>query len=255
MSNVFQEVVSDPKGVEERLLGPTYPYQDNIRIPSEIGMSDEGTLKQMGNNVNGLIEYVKLLVSGDSKASVPGGPLGNKFFLQTGAKCLAKDSCTDDKDTSTCQQVDRYIYINNVPQGNLPFIPSAMGVDFKDFRGLIPGALTDANRINPFGLLRAFLSGSTPMCQEVTLDTVSNDNVRSSESHYLTTADIMSMDPCLFPDNKNPITNIPCRETFKSSIVDGASPVLPEDPVAQIYYASLACVGIYILYRIMEKSR
>jgi hypothetical protein len=34
-----------------------------------------------------------------------------------------------------------------------------------------------------------------------------------------------------------------------------AAPVLPDDPLAQLYFASLAGVGIYILYRLMEKSR
>ena len=95
MSNIFQDVLTDAKGVEEKLLGPTYPYYKNIRTPSDIGMSDRGTLPQMSRNINGLIQYVELLVSGNSQASATGGPLGNKFFLQTGAKCAAVDKCTD----------------------------------------------------------------------------------------------------------------------------------------------------------------
>ena len=39
-----------------------YPYQNNIRAPNEIGMNDNGTIPQLGRNVKGLIEYVKLLV-------------------------------------------------------------------------------------------------------------------------------------------------------------------------------------------------
>ncbi len=109
MSNIFQEVVTDAKGVEERLLGPTYPYYKNIKTPSQIGMSDNGTIQQMATDINGLIQYVELLVTGNSGASATGSPLGNKFFLQTGAKCAAIDSCTDSNDASTCQKVDRYI--------------------------------------------------------------------------------------------------------------------------------------------------
>jgi hypothetical protein len=105
MSNVFEEVLKDAQGVQERLLGPTYPYQNNIKSPSEIGMSDKGTIKQMGKNIDGLIDYVELLVTGKSKASATGGPLGNKFFLKTGGKCV---------DVATDNEVDRYIYINNV---------------------------------------------------------------------------------------------------------------------------------------------
>jgi hypothetical protein len=83
MSNIFQEVLSSAQGVEEQLLGPTYPYYKNIKSPSQLGMSDKGTIQQMSQNIVGLTNYVELLVSGKSKASATGGPLGNKFFLQT----------------------------------------------------------------------------------------------------------------------------------------------------------------------------
>ena len=60
MSNLFQEVVSDAQGVQDRLLGPTYPYYKNIKSPSQIGMSDKGTIQQTAKNINGLIQYVQL---------------------------------------------------------------------------------------------------------------------------------------------------------------------------------------------------
>ncbi len=132
MSNVFQEVLNDAQGLEEKLLGPTYPYYSNIKTPTEIGMSDKGSLAAMGKDINGLIQYVTLLVSGNSQASATGGPLGNKFFLQTGAKC---------KDTATEEEQDRYIYVDNVPDGSIPFISQGMGVNFSEFRGLIPGTM------------------------------------------------------------------------------------------------------------------
>lgn len=256
MSNLFQEVLNDPQGVEEKLLGPTYPYYKNIKTPSEIGMSDKGTIQQMGKNINGLIEYVELLVSGKSKASSTGGPLGNKFFLKTGAKCAAIDSCTDSNDISSCQKVDRYIYVDNVPEGNIPFISSGMGVNFSEFKGLIPGTMGNLNVLNPFAIMRAFLSGTNPPCQSITMQTISNSNVRSSESHYVTLADIKSMDPCTFPNKTNPVTGEKCRETFQSNINnDGDAVILPEDPLAQMYFASLGVLGLLILYRLMEKSQ
>ena len=90
MSNLFEEVLQDAGKVQDKLLGPTYPYYKNIKSPSQIGMSDKGTIQQTAKDIDGLIQYVQLLVSGKSKASATGGPLGNKFFLQTGAKCLAE---------------------------------------------------------------------------------------------------------------------------------------------------------------------
>ncbi len=255
MSNIFQEVLSDAKGVEAKLLGPSYPYYKNIRSPTEIGMGTKGTIQQVSRDINGLIQYVNLLVTGNSKASATGRPLGNKFFLQTGAKCAALDKCTNPKESSSCQQTDRYIYVNNVPEGNIPFISSGMGVNFSEFKGLIPGAMGNLNVLNPFAIMGAFMSGTTPPCQEITLQTIDVNNSSSSETHYVTVSDIQNMDPCSFPDGKNPITNVRCRESFQNAVAQNASPVMPDDITDQIYFASLAGIGIYLLYRCMEKSR
>ena len=255
MSNIFQEVLTDAQGVQDKLLGPTYPYYKNIKTPSEIGMSDKGTIQQMGKDVNGLIQYVELLVTGKSSASATGGPLGNKFFLQTGAKCAATDNCSDPNDATTCQQVNRYIYVNNVPEGNIPFISSGMGVNFSEFKGLIPGAMGNLNVLNPFAIMRAFMSGSTPPCQEITMQTIDVNNNKSSETNYVTLTDIQSMDPCSFSNGKNPVTGVRCKETFQSGVSKDASPVMSDDPMDQLYFASLAMVGLYIFYRFMEKSR
>lgn len=252
MSNLFEEVLKDAQGVEERLLGPTYPYYKNIKTPTQIGMSDRGTIQQMAKDINGLIQYVELLVTGDSEASATGGPLGNKFFLKTGAKCAAIDSCTDKNDGSTCQKVDRYIYVNNVPQGNIPFISSGLGVNFSEFKGLIPGSMGNLNVLNPFAIMRAFLSGSTPPCQQITMQTITSDNVKSSETHYVTLADISNMDPCSFSNGKNPVNGQSCRETFQ--IRSEPEVLMPTDPLAQVYFTSLGVVGLFILYRLMEKS-
>jgi len=255
MSNLFQEVLNDAKGVEEKLLGPTYPYYKNVKTPSEIGMSDKGTIQQMGKNIDGLIDYVDLLVTGKSKASATGGPLGNKFFLKTGAKCAAVDNCSNPDDSSSCQQTDRYIYVDNVPSGNIPFISSGMGVNFSEFEGLIPGSMGNLSVLNPFAIMRAFLSGSTPPCQEITMQTIDNNNNKSSETHYVTLADIKNMDPCIFTDGKNPVNNTKCKETFKTGVASNASPVMSDDIMDQLHFASLALLGLYILYRVMEKSK
>jgi hypothetical protein len=255
MSNIFQEVLTDAKGVEARLLGPTYPYYKNIRSPSEIGMSDRGSISQMASNINGLIQYVQVLVTGKSRASATGGPLGNKFFLQTGAKCAATDKCSDPKVASSCQQADRYIYVNNVPQGNIPFISSGMGVNFSEFKGLIPGAMGNLNVLNPYAIMGSFMAGSTPPCQEITMQTIDVNNNSSTETHYVTVSDIQNMDPCSFPNGRNTVTGARCRETFQNPVAKDASPVMSSDPMDQLYFASLAGVVIYILYRFMEKSR
>jgi hypothetical protein len=245
-SNIFQAVLTDAVGVENDLLGPAYPYYKNINTPtsSNMNMSSDGTLSALGQDIEGLIAYVQLLVEGGGNASVPGGPLGNKYFLKTGAKCL---------DTETNEQVDRYIYIDNVPAGNIPFISSGLGVDFTNFEGLIPGAMSDLNVFNPYTILQSFLSGSTPKCQSLTMQTVSNSNVPGSETQYVTLTDIQNMDPCSFPNKSNPISGKGC--TTVESFTNNKKIKLPKDSMVQMYYASLAILGIFILYKLMEKSK
>jgi len=248
MSNLFESVITDVKQVEASLLGPAYQYYNNIKLPDEIGMSSDGSLSALGDDVDGLIAYVELLVSGEGKASSTGRPLGNKFFLKTGAKC---------KDVETTEEVDRYIYVDNVPAGNIPFISSGLGVNFTEFKGLVPGAMSNLNVLNPYAILQSFLSGSTPDCKNITMQTIDINNNISSETHYVTVVDIQNMDPCSFPDGKNIITNEQCKEAFKNTNIakDAESVILPKDPLAQLYFASLSLVGIYIIYKLMIKSK
>jgi hypothetical protein len=257
--NIFQEVLTDAKGVEERLLGPSYPYYKNIKTPSDIGMSDRGTISQMARDIDGLIQYVELLVSGNSNASATGRPLGNQFFLQTGAKCADINKCSDPNDSSTCEKVNRYIYVNNIPEGNIPFISSGLGVNFSEFKGLIPGAMGNLNVLSPYAIMSSFLSGSTPACQEITMQTVDVNNNRSTETHYVTLADVGNMDACSFPNRKNPVTGANCKETFTNSgaaagVAKNAAKVLPQDFSDQLYLVCLSAIGVYILYRMMQKS-
>jgi len=230
-------------------LGPDYPYYKYIKTPKEVGMSDKGSLNQMGKNINGLVSYVEILVSGKSKASATGRPLGNKFFLNTNGKCI---------DTKTKKESERYIYINNVPSGNIPFISSGMGVNFSEFKGLIPGVMGNLNAFNPMTLMNAFLTGTTPDCQQITMETIDINNKKSSETHFVSLIDIKSIDPCSFPNKINPVTTQQCRETFSNMNLNPNNyacvmPKVPDDLFAQAYIASLSCLGVYIAYRAMVK--
>jgi hypothetical protein len=87
------------------------------------------------------------------------------------------------------------------------------------------------------------------------MQTIDVNNNSSSETHYVTLADIGNMDPCTFQNGTNPANGKKCNETFQTGVSANAAPVLPEDPLAQLYFASLAGVGLYILYCFMNKSR
>jgi len=244
---MFEEVLTDATDIQTKLLGPTYPYWENIKTPSEIGMSSTGDLQTMGTNINGLIQYVEVLVTGKG-ASSTGGPLGNKFFLQTGGKCMDIDSK---------KPVDRFIYVNNVPQGNVPFISSGLGVNFSEFKGLIPGTISNLNVLNPFTIMQSFMSGSTPDCAAVTLQTVNINNNTGSDTKFVTLVDLKNMDPCSFPNGRNKFSEKSCKQTFvnRKEGEEETSMSLPNDPIVQFYFASLSIIGIYVLYRIMMKKK
>jgi hypothetical protein len=223
--------MTDMKGMEQNLLGPDYLYWKRILKPSDMGMSADGNFGALTNDVNGLINYVEVLVTGNA-GSTTGGPLGDKFFLKTGGQCT---------DVASGKKVDRYIYIDNVPNGNIPFISSGLGgTDFTEFEGLIPGLLGDLGKLNPLNLFKSFMMGDNPDCMSVTLQTIvpvadadlndtGKDNV-GNETQYVAVADVKNMDPCIFPDKKNPADpSLTCTETFTSRQKDASSSSDDED--------------------------
>jgi len=248
MSDFFSAVKEDAGALEEKLLGPTYPYYANIKNPSELGLSTRGTLSQAAKNVSGLISYTEVLVTGDSKAQRGSGPLGNKFFLNTGGKC---------RDKVSGNSVDRYIYINNKPTGNIPFI-SDMGIgNFNDMKGLIPGSMTNLNALNPFKIMGAFFTGTNPECQEITMEIVDTNNNKGTESKYVATADIKSLDPCIFDNKKNPVTNDKCKEVFTNYdtiLQDNRNKKLPNDPFVHIYFASIGALLLFLIHKYLDKK-
>lgn len=242
------------------LLGPSYDYWKSIKQPSEMGMSPGFSLGALATNVDGLLSYVEVLISGTGKASVTGKPLGNKFFLKTTGKCsetsiekwkkerdedeawdkayedvdnkenaksITEDEATKLKNALNEQKkqrdesrekdkklVDRWIYVNNIPDGSIPFIASgADGRTFNDLRGLIPGALGNLGALNPVQLFNGFTAGTYPPCAEISLQTVDNDNASRSEKHHVALVEMVEMNPCMFPGRVNPASGKSCRNS------------------------------------------
>jgi len=252
-SNIFEESASNPAGLKEKLLGPDYPYYKYVKAPDKLGMSGAGSLSQLGKNINGLMSYTELLVEGTGKASATGKPLGNKFFLKTGAKCENISRQDKENPDEESPDEDRYIYINNVPMGNIPFISSGMGTNFKEMRGLIPGTLSDLNAFNPMTIMSGFMEGSKPPCQLLTMETIDTYNNRSTESHFVTLADISNMDPCSFSNGKNTQTGAKCKESFSTLNPEPVPISYENDSAKQIYFAILGALGIYIMTQLCKK--
>jgi hypothetical protein len=240
------------------LLGPSYDYWKSIKQPEEMGMSPGFSLGALATNVDGLLSYVEVLISGSGNASVTGKPLGNKFFLKTTGKCsettvekwkkerdedtawekayeevenklgakeITEEQATkvknalneektkrDEKRGGTKKQVDRWIYVNNIPDGSIPFIASgADGRGFSSLRGLIPGALGNLGALNPVQLFNGFTAGTYPDCAKITLETVNNDNAKGKETHHIAMIDMVQLNPCSFPNRYNPASGKSCQ--------------------------------------------
>lgn len=195
---------------ENKKIDPSYyNYVENIKSPEELGLSSRGTLSQMVKNVDGLVNYADLLLIGNSKASkAGGGPLGNKFFSNTNSVC---------KDVDNKEDVDRYIYINNIPSGSLPVL-SQVGVKSESLRGLIPGVLENANVLNPATIVNSLSGGIKPECKKVKLETINNNNEKNDETHHISIQDLNNMNPCDFINKDgyypHPISGKKCKSGF-----------------------------------------
>lgn len=244
MSNLFEQVLSDAKSLEEELLGPDYKYWEQINSPSEIGMSSNGSISTIAKDVGGLISYVELLVTGKGDASKTGEPLGNKFFLKTFATC---------KDKKSDEVVDRYIYVNNVPDGSIPFITNTMNMNFSELEGLVPGTMSNLTVMNPMLIFQAFMAGSQPECEEITLETIDVNNHKGKETRHVTTVDIQNLNPCSFPNKTNPITKKKCVEVFTNMKTKRSS--IPDDFLVKLFYGSLGIIGIYLLIALMTRIK
>jgi hypothetical protein len=236
MANFFDKAKQDVKQLELALLGPDYNYVSFIKTPEQLGMGPEGSISQLVANVDGLIKYVELLSTGRSKASTIGGPLGDKFFLTTGAKC---------KDVATGNLVPRSIWVNNIPNGKIPFITSALnGQTFKTFEGLVPGVLGNLASIHPMQMFQAFTTGGNPDCRLVTKDTRDENNIINNpnkpRSGYLTMEDIQIM-------TTDGFTTMADMKDDKSN--------MPDDTMVKLYYSALGLLGLYIFIMLFKRKQ
>ena len=165
-----------------------YSYSDNIKSPTQIGVSSKGNLTALGNDIDAIGDYIDVLTTGKSKAQKV-SPLGDKYFMDTNA------TCTDSKGATQ----ERYVFINNIPDGMIA-----------GEKGLIPGIVEDIVNLDPTSLFTAFSQDNN--CQKITLATRDASNVTSTQSKYVLNSDIADYNPCWFSNKKNPVTNAKCKE-------------------------------------------
>ena len=253
-SSFFQKAADDPSSLGKEFIGPNYIYGKFIKSPTEMGMSDGGSLDDFGNNVSGLMNYVTLLAEGGGPASKADGKnLGDRYFLNTGSHCKDPNGNT----------VSRSIYIDNVANGNDPRLRE-MGIGDSALNGLIPGLLDDMVNMNPTAIFGAFMQGSTPPCTNIHMKTISSNNVEGTGSGFVLNSEIKNINPCSFVNGKNPVSgnSCPTKESFinanrKMQKSKKRSPIhlkkLTKKPLANIYSAMVGGLLVYILFKLMNK--
>jgi hypothetical protein len=216
-----------------------------------MGMSGDGNLGVLVKNIQGLTSYVQLLITGRGNANKTGEPLGNKFFIKTAGQC---------KDVKSGNIVDRHMYINNQPTGNIPLLSDATGANFSTFKGLIPGVIGNLDAVNPLVLFSAFTEGQEPDCMNVTLPTIDKNGVGGQQSGNVPISELRHMINTREVD-ANILNSLP-RETFVNmkTKIDELKELVENqarfekilskrDPTEYILYASLVSLLGYMGWR------
>jgi hypothetical protein len=276
--------------LEDKVLGPSFDYSGHIKSPEELGMSSAGNFGALADDISGLLGYIDLMVTGSCSlgacaskkldGSTYGRPLGNKFFLDTAVQC---------EDKASGNKVTRSIYINNVPDGQIPFVSNmGNGVGFSEFKGIMPGIMSNIAQIHPMQILTAFVNGSSPTCQAVTMPTV--DAATSAEgtaTRYIINTDIDMMPSSWFTNGvpAKSTYDLKEKETFcnnsdinnsaiNNSAINNSAGLhqgamlnqgkqksnidyskMPNDIIIKFYYSALGLLGLYILLRLMYRRR
>jgi hypothetical protein len=213
-------------------IGKDFNYSSAIRSPNELGMSPAGNFDALSADIAGLINYTEVLVSGTGRAIK--GKLGNQYFLKTLAKCKLGGS-----------ETDRYLYINNVPTGNIKFGGTSLTGGRSSLRGLVPGMIENIGKINPLAMFQAFSEG-TPECVRCPTSicpvTTGQPNKPIAKSEY---NEIKKM--------RESFQNIKSLEKFNKES-NNTNQKIMNNKIAFSYNIGLSLLAAYITYRLIIKK-
>jgi len=239
-------------------------FKDQIKNPNELieGDPQDGSWGQIVRNMGGIVEYVKIITTGDSKA-VKNGVLGNSYFKETGLKC---------NDIKSNKRVPLFIYKNN-----------KMIDDNGKKVSIINGLQKELGNLSPDGLLDGFGKSNDISCVEVDLETVSMNGgnmMLEREKHHVDIKSLKKMNGCLFGrrdkmKNSDEIWNTylrkgsKCEEGFrlfseslnqndKESSKDNISNMvidLKNKPLANLYNLGIGALLIILAAHLMKKIK
>lgn len=229
-------------GEGQSLAGKDFNYTSAIRTPKELGMSPSGNMNALAKDIAGLINYTEVLVSGTGRAIK--GKLGNQYFLKTLAKCKLNG-----------REVDRYLYINNVPTGNIKIGGVSITGGRSAMRGLVPGMMENIGKINPLSMFQA-LSEGTPECircpRSVCPVTDGPTNMPISKSDYKEVKETFQNINDSYTLTENDINKIRKMDTVFN--LDDYIQKLSNNKLSVTYNFGISLLAVYIIYHFMRKN-
>ena len=257
-----------------------YSYANQIMTPDDLGIRAGTSWSNITDGFGGLMAYMKVLIVGGGKGQrncYSGGkeisgctkPLGDRYLLKTMGKCKATSKNSNGEETT--EDVTRYVYLNNIPDGQIPF----MGAGSKGVmpKGLVPGVFKNISGLNPIPILKSFTESSKPDCTAITVSIVDTDNTKRNQTAHVANDEIKKIEPCVFASidgqRVNPITKVTCtkseadieRTGFTNRYSNQLKPLeipqvseFPEDPIIKIYYISIGLLMLYILTKHIHKA-
>ena len=232
VSGVQGEQSKQSKKGGASFMGQDFDYSSAISSPSELGMSPSGTMDALSADIAGLINYTEVLVSGTGRAVKK--KLGNQYFLQTMAKCQLNG-----------QETDRYLYIDNVPSGNIRFGGKSITGGSSSLRGLVPGMIENIGKINPLAMFQAFSEG-TPQCVRCPTSicpvTTGPSNKPISKGEY---NEIKKLRESF--DNINKISTFNLNSNSNINQISN-------NKLAFSYNIGLSLLAAYVVYRLISKK-
>lgn len=184
----------------DKALGPSFDYLQTVQSPSDLHVSDDGTMSQVGTNANAIVTYVDDLITGPKS--------GNQFFKDTGGMCRlpgGKDDKGNDKGDGPV--VPRYSYTNN--RLGMDDAASVLGPSFQKavsgsgFDGIIPAMGGDIASMNALKLMNGLVLDGVPPCQAYTcpVTDIKTGVPQGNETRFLTPQLEFNITPCKVATN------------------------------------------------------
>jgi hypothetical protein len=268
---------SEITALVKALEGPEYSYIKAMATPGELGAGTEpGDVKADLNAIN---DYVRVLIQGDGPARKGDSsqPIGDRYFLNTGAKCkgvtLTGNCSTESAGCPPIAEGDaalvpRYTVINNIPSGKSSIFPahlSSTGTGFDSFEGILPGIISDVMQFEPAAMFSAFLLPPHPQCAEVAIDVNAGDGIASghggvdlnfeSVKRHVILSDIHKQDPCIFTAKVNPVSKEKCQEGFSNLSKQPMRTIVPDNPSVKLYMFLVSLLGSYLVFKLLFKTK